>query len=153
MKHVSFFRQNHPGQSHPGAPEKICGPEFPESERAVEKEDGEEQQPDFVNGIAAVKNEAGRSCHRDRGESVDGFADKRLKFQREPDAANADEYDRQPQGPEIAPKQSLRQQEHIEMERPVIIGRVVFVVTVLDQLIDKPAVDPFVEMGRLHSEQ
>lgn len=39
------------------------------------------------------------------------------------------------------------------MERAVIIGRVVSVVTGFNQLIDKPAVDSFVEVRRLHSEQ
>ena len=39
------------------------------------------------------------------------------------------------------------------MEWTVVIGRVVLVESVLDHLVDKPAVDAFVEMWRFHSEQ
>src|SRR6476619_4671295 len=39
------------------------------------------------------------------------------------------------------------------MEWPVIIRRVVAIEPVLDHLVDEPAVDPFVEVRRLHSEE
>ena len=39
------------------------------------------------------------------------------------------------------------------MKRPVVISGVVFVESVPDHLIDKPAIDSFIEMRRLHSEQ
>ena len=39
------------------------------------------------------------------------------------------------------------------MKRPVIIRRIVSVEPVLDHLIDEPAVDPLVEMRRLHPEE
>ena len=39
------------------------------------------------------------------------------------------------------------------MERPVVVGWVVAVISVLDHLIDEPAVNSFVEMGRLNPEQ
>ena len=51
------------------------------------------------------------------------------------------------------PSKRLRKEENVEMERAVIIRRVVPVKAVLDHLIDEPAVDPLVEMRRLHPEQ
>ena len=39
------------------------------------------------------------------------------------------------------------------MKRPVVISGVVFVESVPNHLIDKPAIDSFIEMRRLHSEQ
>src|SRR4051794_12468166 len=39
------------------------------------------------------------------------------------------------------------------MERPVIIRRIVFIEPALDHLIDEPAVDSLIEMGRFDPEQ
>ena len=113
----------------------------------------EEHEPDFVDGVAAVENETGRDRHGERGQPADIAADERLESCREMNAKNADEDNRQPQGPKISPEQSLRKEEHVKVQRPVIIGRIVFVETGLHHLIDEPAVDPFVEMRRLDPEQ
>ena len=51
------------------------------------------------------------------------------------------------------PKSDLREEENVEMKRPVIIRRVVAVEAVLHHLIDEPAVDPLVEVRRLHAQE
>ena len=68
-------------------------------------------------------------------------------------AADADQHDRQPERPDVPAEERLREEENVEMQRPVIIGRVVSVETVLHHLIDEPAVDPFVEMRRFYAEK
>ena len=50
-------------------------------------------------------------------------------------------------------EERLREEENVEMKRPVIIRRVVAVEPVLHHLIDEPAVDPLVEVRRLHAEE
>ncbi len=57
------------------------------------------------------------------------------------------------QRPDISSEQRLRQEENVKMQGPVIIGRVVFVIAVLDHLIDEPAVDALVEVRRLDPEE
>jgi hypothetical protein len=39
------------------------------------------------------------------------------------------------------------------MEGPMIVGRIVVIKTIFDHLIDEPAVDAFIEVWRLNSEQ
>ena len=69
------------------------------------------------------------------------------------DRENAREHDGQPDRPQIPPEKRLADEENVEVKRPVIICRVVAVEPVLDHLVDEPAVDSFVEMRRLDSEQ
>src|ERR1043166_7203976 len=69
------------------------------------------------------------------------------------DRKNARQHDRQPDRPDVAAEQRLANKENVEVERPVIIRGVVAIEPVLDHLIDEPAVDSLVEMGRLDSEQ
>src|SRR3954470_23874634 len=57
------------------------------------------------------------------------------------------------QRPKISSEECLRKQEHVKMQRPEIIRPIVVVEPVLDQLIDKPAIDPFIEVRRFYSEQ
>src|SRR4051794_16387585 len=66
---------------------------------------------------------------------------------------NAGQHDRQPDRPDVAAEQGLANKENVEVKRPVIIGRVVAIEPVLDHLIDEPAIDSLVEMGRLDPEQ
>ena len=115
MKNVGFLRENHSGESHSGAPEIFRGAELPEPERAKDKQHREKQDPDFVDGIAPVKNETGRNGHGQRGQATNGAADKRFEFQGQPHATDADQDDGQSQRNQIAPKQGLRHQQQIKM--------------------------------------
>ena len=51
------------------------------------------------------------------------------------------------------PKSASREKENVEMERPVIIRRIVAVESGLHHLVDEPAVDPLVEVRRLHAQE
>ena len=93
------------------------------------KQHREELQPDFVDGVAAVENESRRDRHRERGQPADIASDERLEFHREMNARNADQHNRQAQGPDVSPEQSLRKKEDVEMKRSVIIRRIVSVET------------------------
>src|SRR5687768_12205109 len=66
---------------------------------------------------------------------------------------NAGEHDRKADRPEVSAKQRLENEENVEVERAVIIRRVVAVETVLHHLVDKPPVDALVEMRRLDAEE
>ena len=63
------------------------------------------------------------------------------------------EHDRQAQRPDVPAEERLREEENVEMERPVIIRRVVAVEPGPPHLVDEPAVDPLVEVRRLHAQQ
>ncbi len=142
-----------PANPMPSAPEIIGGAAPPQSEQPQDEEHREELQPDFVNRITAVENKSGRDGHGERGQPADVAPDERFEFERQKNANDADQHHRQPQGPDVAPEQCLREEENVEMERAVIIRRVVPVEAVLGHLIDEPAVDSLVEVGRLHPEQ
>src|SRR5437762_965677 len=51
--------------------------------------------------------------------------------------------------PKVPAEKRLADQENIEMKRAVVIRGVVAVEAALDHLVHEPAVDPFVEVGRL----
>ena len=89
------------------------------------KQDRKEKQPDFVDGIAPVENEGGGNGHGERGEPGDVAADEPVEFEGQPDGANADEHNGQTQRPDVASEERLRKEKHVEMQRPVIIRRVV----------------------------
>ena len=55
--------------------------------------------------------------------------------------------------PKVPAEKRLADQENIEMKRAVVIRGVVAVEAALYHLVDEPAVDPFVEVGRLDAEQ
>ena len=59
MNDVRFLGQDHAGQAQAGAPEVARGPEAPEAEQTENEKHGEEDQPDFVNGVTAVEDEPG----------------------------------------------------------------------------------------------
>ena len=59
----------------------------------------------------------------------------------------------QAQGPDISAKQTLREQQNVKVQRPVVIGRVVSVKPIMHDLIHKPAIDAFIEMRRLDTQQ
>src|SRR5205823_2502363 len=120
-------------------------PDHPQNEEHREK-----LQPDFVDRIAAVEYESGGDGHRQRGEPADISPDERFEFQGQIKTADADEHDRQTEGQDMSPEQCLTKEENVKMERAVIVRRVVAVKAVLHHLIDEPAVDPLVEMRRLH---
>src|ERR1041384_5873715 len=105
-----------------------------------------------MDGVTPVENEAGRDGHGERRNSAHAAADERLKFKGEMDRKNARQHDRQPDRPDVAAEQRLANKENVEVERPVIIRRVVTIESILDHLIDEPAVDSLVEMGRLDPE-
>ena len=153
MDDISLLRQDHTSQSHAGTPKVIRRSKFPQTEQPKNEQHREENEPDFVNRIAPVKNETGRDRHRERGHSAYASSDERLEFQREPDADDAYEDNGQTQRPDVPSEQCLRDQQHVKMQRSVIIRRVVFIKAGLHHLIDKPAVDALVEMRWLDSEQ
>ncbi len=153
MDNVSLLGQDHAGQAHAGAPEVIWRSEFPKAKEPEDEQHREKDEPHLVNRVTPIKNESGRNGHRQRSHSGHVSSDQWLKLKAKPDAADADEDNGQPQRPDIPAKQSLREQEDVKMKRPVIIRRVVFVEPVFHHLIDKPAVDSFVEMRWLDAEQ
>src|SRR5437762_3044924 len=55
--------------------------------------------------------------------------------------------------PKVPAEKRLADKENIEMKRAVVIRGVVAVEAALDHLVHEPAVDPFVEVGRLDPEQ
>ena len=153
MDDVSLLGQNHPGDADSDTPEVAAGPEPPEPEQPEHEEHREKKQPHFVNRVAAVKNEGGRNRHRERGDPAHRAADERLEFQRHKNRADARQHDRQPERPNVPAEKRLREEKNVEMKRPVIIRRVVAVEPGLHHLIDEPAVDPLIEMGRLHAQE
>src|SRR4051812_6597668 len=66
---------------------------------------------------------------------------------------NAGEHHRQTDGPEVSTQKSLGEEKNIEMERAVIIRRVVTVEAVFDHLVHEPPVDSLIEMGRFDPEK
>ena len=66
---------------------------------------------------------------------------------------DAREHYRQSQGPEIPAEKRLREEQHVEMQRSVVIRGIISVEAILRHLIDEPAVDSFVEMRRLYPEE
>src|SRR4051812_11598055 len=153
MNDVGLLGQDHSGETHSGAPQVTDGSPLPEAEQPENEKHRKEEEPDFVDGIAAVENEARRDGHGERGDPADIAADEWLEFQRQMNRKNAGQHDRQPDRPDIPPQQSLANKENIEVERPVIIRRVISVEPVLDHLIDEPAVDSLVEMRGLDPEE
>src|SRR4051812_33787453 len=141
MDDVGLLRQDHSGETHAGAPEVVDRFPLPEAEQPKNEEHRKKKQPDFVDGVAPVKNEAGRNSHGERGKPADVAADERLKFHREMYRENGGQHNRQPDRPDVAAEQGLANKENVEVERAVIIGRVVAVEPSLDHLIDEPAVD------------
>src|SRR5262249_43830247 len=103
--------------------------------------------------VAAVENEPGRDGHGQRGDSAHLSSKQWFELQCKPHARDADKHDRQTQRPDIASKQTLKQQENVKVKRAVIVGWVVAVKPVLHHLIDEPAVDALVEMGRLDAQE
>ena len=89
----------------PVAPKVIRRPEFPQTEQAQDEHHREEQEPDFVNRVAAVENKSGRNGHRERGQTTNIASDERLEFQRQTNANDADENNRQAQRPDISSEQ------------------------------------------------
>ena len=69
-----------PATPMPGAPEIIRRPASPESEQSQDEEHREEQQPHFVDRIAAVENETGRNRHRERGDPADISSDEAARI-------------------------------------------------------------------------
>src|ERR1700730_18610065 len=104
MDDISFLCQDHAGQSHARAPEIIRRSKFPQTEQPENEQHREENEPDFVNRIAPVENETRRDRHGQRGYSAHASPDEWLEFQREPDANDAYEHDRQTQSPHIPPE-------------------------------------------------
>src|SRR5205085_4785406 len=137
----------------PRAPEIVDSSSLPQTQQTQHEKHGEYDQPDFVDRVTAVENETGRDRHGEGGEPAHVTADERFEFQGEMDRENAREHDGQPDRPHIPPEKRLADEENVEVKRPVIICRVVTVEPVLDHLVDEPAVDSFVEMRRLDSEQ
>ena len=74
-------------------------------------------------------------------------------FNSQPDTTNAHKHNRQPQRPDIPAKQTFRQQQDIKVQRPVVIRRIVSVKPIMHDLIHKPAIDAFIEMRRLDTQQ
>ena len=153
MDNVGFLGQDHAGEPHPQAPEIIRSAAPPQSEQPEDEKHREELEPDFVNRIAPVEDEPRRDSHRKCRHPAHVPPDERLKFHREINAKNAHEHHRNAQGQDISPKQCLTKEENVKMKRAVIIRWVVSVKSVFDHLIDEPAVDSFVKMGRLHLEE
>src|SRR5256885_1233270 len=74
-------------------------------------------------------------------------------FEGQPNATNAHQNNRQPQRPEIPAEQTFRQQQDVKVQGPVVIRRIVSVKAVMYDLIHKPAIDAFIEMRRLDTQQ
>ena len=105
-----------------------------------------------MDGITPVEDEPGRHGHGERGKSTDTASHQRFKFQRQPDATNTHEHNRQTQRPQVSAQQLLGKQEHVKMDRPVVVRRIVAIKAVLDDLVDEPAIYPFVKVRRFDRE-
>src|SRR5262245_13570976 len=106
-----------------------------------------------MNGVASVEDEPGRHRHRQCCDSADVLSYEWFKLQGDPHTSDAHQHDGQTQGPHVASKQTLKEQENVKMKRTVIIGRVVTVKPVLHHLIDEPAVDALVEVRWLDAQE
>src|SRR6266436_4358328 len=103
-----------------------------------------------MDGIAIVKDKSRGNCHRKRREIADCPAEKRSIEEDPVNAEQAHKYHRQPQRPKIATERHEREKKNIEVQRSVIIVRIVRVVPILSHLIAEPAVNSFIEMGWLN---
>src|SRR5881227_4310809 len=153
MDDVRFFGQDHASQTHAGTPKIIGCPSLPETKQAEDEQHREEHEPHLVNRVASIKNEPGRYRHCQCRHSTYGSPNEWLELECKPHATDAHEHNRQPQRPDISAKQGLREQQNVKMKRPVIIRRVVFIEPVFHHLVDKPAVDSFVEMRWLDAKE
>ncbi len=77
---VGLLGQDHPRDADPDAPEISARPEAPEPEQPEHEKHREKQEPDFVNRVAPVKNEAGRNRHRQGRNPARPAPDERLEF-------------------------------------------------------------------------
>ena len=153
MNRVGFLGQNHPGHSHPCIPEVIQPPGFPKAEQSQDEHRREELQPHFVDGVSPIENKSGGNRHGQGCYSTYVSPDQWLEFQGQPNATNAHQNNRQPQRPEIPAEQTFRQQQDVKVQGPVVIRRIVSVKAVMYDLIHKPAIDAFIEMRRLDTQQ
>src|ERR1051326_42438 len=106
-----------------------------------------------MNCVAPVKDESWRDRCGQRCDAADVSTYHRLQLEHQPNASNAHKHDRQPQRPQVPAKQALENQQDIEVKRPVVIGRVISVKSVLHHLIDEPSVDALIKVWPLLSEQ
>ena len=106
-----------------------------------------------MDGIARIKDRPRGDRHRRRRPERRGPPQEPLELQRQPDRPQARQHHRQPQRPDMPPQQRLREEQHIEMERPVVVRWVVMVESRPRHLVHEPAIHPLVEMRRLHPQQ
>jgi len=99
-----------------------------------------------VNGVAIIKNEAGRNRHPERSEITDRPAE---EWPEKKDPKNGDQTGqnhRKSESPGISAQQLQGNKENVEMERSMVIRWVVSVVPVFGHLIAEPSVDSFIKM-------
>ena len=104
MDNVSLLGQNHPGDANSHAPEITSRPKLPETEQAEDKEHREEQEPDFMDCVAAVKDKAGRYRHGQGRDPAHPRPTSGSNFNVTKIDSDAGQHDRQAQREDVPPK-------------------------------------------------
>ena len=106
-----------------------------------------------MDRVTAIENKGGRNRHRRRGPARCRGAKKFPIPQQGPDREKGRDDGGKPQGPEVASEKGLAEENRVEMERSMIVGRIVMVKAVDPHLVGEPPVDALVEMRRLDIQQ
>ena len=150
MNHVSLLRKDGSGNSDPDGPQVFSFSAFPEAGKAPCRKHEREDHPILVDGVAGVKDAPRGDSHRRSSPKGGTASDEAIKPNRQGDRGKAHERERQPQRPNMTAKERLCEKQHIKMERTVVIRGIVMVESRVSHLVDKPSINPLVEMRRFH---
>ncbi len=106
-----------------------------------------------MNRVAAIEDHAGRDGHGQRGDLAHALAEVAPEAEHQPHTARAEQDDGHAQHPDAAAEERLREEQDVEMKRPVKIRGIVVIEALSGHLVDEPAVHALVEMRRLEIEQ
>ena len=119
---------------------------------APHRQHHEEDQFRLVDGVAPVKHHPRRDRESEGCQDAGPSAQERAEGEDQRDASSRNQRHRQAEHPYVPPEQRLRDKKKIEMERSVEVAGIVVVETLLRHFVHEPAVDSFIEVGRLHPE-